>query len=66
MAKFDPENPAEVIKCGFMKLGRQYVTDVIEMNAFEEISKYEGPVLTGFVVKFFQTKLGNSINHVLK
>lgn len=23
-------------------------------------------VLTGFVVKFFQTKLGNSINHVLK
>ncbi len=45
MAKFDPENPAEVIKCGFMKLGRQYVTDVINMNAFEEIAKYEGPVL---------------------
>ena len=45
MAKFDPKNVPEVIKCGFMKLGRNYVTDVNEMDAFKEISAYEGPVL---------------------
>lgn len=45
MAKFDPNNVPEVIKCGFMKLGRQYVTDVNKMDAFQEISAYEGPVL---------------------
>jgi len=45
MAKFDPNNVPEVIKCGFMKLGRQYVTDVNKMDAFQEIAAYEGPVL---------------------
>ena len=45
MAKFDPQNIPEKIKCGFMKLGRCYVTDVIEMDAFREIAAYEGPVL---------------------
>ena len=45
MAKFDPQNVPEVFKCGFMKLGRQYVTDVNKMDAFKEISAYEGPVL---------------------
>lgn len=45
MAKFDPANIPEKIKCGFMKLGRIYVTDVIGMDAFKEISSYEGPVL---------------------
>jgi len=45
MAKFDPKNIPEVIRCGFMKLGKCYVTDVIEMDAFKEISAYEGPVL---------------------
>ena len=45
MAKFDPRNIPERIKCGFMKLGRVYVTDVIEMDAFREIASYEGPVL---------------------
>lgn len=45
MAKFDPQNIPERIKCGFMKLGRCYVTDVIEMDAFREIAPYEGPVL---------------------
>ena len=45
MAKFDPKNIPEVIRCGFMKLGRRYVTDVNEMDAFKEISAYEGPVL---------------------
>lgn len=45
MAKFDPANIPERIKCGFMKLGRVYVTDVIGMDAFREIAPYEGPVL---------------------
>ncbi len=45
MAKFDPNNVPEKIKCGFMKLGRCYVSDVIEMDAFKEIAAYEGPVL---------------------
>jgi len=45
MAKFDPKAPDDIIKCGFMKLGKQYVTDVIEMDAFETIAAYEGPVL---------------------
>lgn len=44
-AKFDPNNLPDVIRCGFMKLGKGYVTDVIEMDAFAEISAYEGPVL---------------------
>ncbi len=44
-AKFDPRKVPEVFRCGFMKLGRQYVTDVIEMDAFAEIGAYEGPVL---------------------
>jgi len=44
-AKFDPQNIPERIRCGFMKLGRVYVDDVIEMDAFAEISAYEGPVL---------------------
>jgi len=45
MAKFDPSNVPEKIKCGFMMLGRCYVSDVIEMDAFKEIAAYEGPVL---------------------
>ena len=44
-AKFDPVNVPEVFRCGFMKLGRKYVTDVNQMDAFAEISAYEGPVL---------------------
>lgn len=45
MAKFDPENIKDLIRCGPMKLGRIYVDDVIQMDAFAEISAYEGPVL---------------------
>lgn len=45
MAKFDPNNIPERLKCGFMKLGRCYVADVIGLNAFEEIKKYPGEVL---------------------
>lgn len=44
-AKFDPNNVPAVFRCGLMKLGRGYVTDVIGMDAFAEISAYEGPVL---------------------
>jgi len=45
MAKFDPENIKDIVRCGPMKLGRIYVDDVIKMDAFEEIAAYEGPVL---------------------
>lgn len=44
-AKFDPANVPEVLKCGVMKLGRRYVTDVMELDAFAEISGYQGNVL---------------------
>ena len=44
-AKFDPNNPPEKFRCGPMKLGRQYVTDVIGMGPFEEIAPYNGDVL---------------------
>lgn len=44
-AKFDPENVPEIVKCGPMKLGRCFVTDVNKLNANDEISGYKGPVL---------------------
>lgn len=44
-AKFDPTNPPETFRCGPMKLGKQYITDVIEMNPFEAIAPYTGDVL---------------------
>ncbi len=44
-AKFDPNNPPETFHCGPMKLGRQYITDVIGMNPFEKIAPYTGNVL---------------------
>jgi len=44
-AEFDPQNIPEIVKCGPMKLGRRYITDVIDMNPFEEIRGYEGDVL---------------------
>jgi len=44
-AKFDPKNPPEFFRCGPMKLGRKYITDVIEMDPFEEIAHYSGKVL---------------------
>jgi len=45
MAHFDPANVPETFRCGPMKLGRRYVTDVIGMNALEEIKSYSGDVL---------------------
>lgn len=44
-AIFDPHNVPEIVKCGPMKLGRRYVTDVLEMDPFAEIVPYLGPVL---------------------
>lgn len=45
LAKFDPRNIPERLNCGPMKLGRCYVADVIEMDPYEEIKSYRGPVL---------------------
>lgn len=45
LAKFDPRNPPEVLYCGPMKLGKRYITDVINMAPYQEISKYLGDVL---------------------
>lgn len=44
-AKFDPENVPDKLFCGPIILGRQYVTDVLNMDPFSMISKYRGPVL---------------------
>ena len=44
-AKFDPHNVPERFNCGPMRLGRRYVTDVLEMDPFAEIIPYPGPVL---------------------
>ncbi len=44
-AKFDPKNIPERINCGPMKLGRCYATDVIDMDPYEQIKSYRGPVL---------------------
>jgi len=44
-ARFDPMNIPERINCGPMKLGRCYVADVINMDPYEEIKHYHGPVL---------------------
>lgn len=45
LAKFDPQNVPETVKCGPMKLGRVYPESVMGMDAFAEISPYAGPVL---------------------
>ena len=44
-AHFDPQDIPETVECGPMLLGRRYVTDVIEMDPFERIAPYGGPVL---------------------
>lgn len=44
-ARFDPKNVPERFRCGFMKLGRCYPTDVMDMDPFAEIKAYPGPVL---------------------
>lgn len=44
-AKFDPADIPEIVNCGPMKLGKCYVTDVINMDPYEEIKDYFGDVL---------------------
>lgn len=44
-AKFDPNNPPELIRCGPMKLGKRYVEDVVHMDPYQEIQGYAGNVL---------------------
>jgi len=44
-AKFDPEHVPEQFRCGPMKLGSRYVTDVINMKPSQEIKSYPGDVL---------------------
>ena len=44
-ARFDPQNIPEKLHCGPMKLGRCYPASVIDMDPYEEIKAYTGPVL---------------------
>lgn len=44
-ARFDPANVPERFRCGPMRLGRRYATDVMDMDPFAEIAAYDGPVL---------------------
>ncbi|AGI40040.1 alpha/beta hydrolase [Thermoclostridium stercorarium subsp. leptospartum DSM 9219] len=44
-ARFDPDNIPPVVSRFPMRLGAVYVKDVINMNIFEEITGYNGPVL---------------------
>lgn len=44
-AKFDPHDIPDIIQCGPMKLGKCYVEDVIHLDPFMEISKFQGDVL---------------------
>jgi len=44
-ARFDPKNIPNVFRCGPMKLGKCYAADVMDMDPFEQIKVYSGPVL---------------------
>ncbi len=44
-SRFDPGNIPEKMWCGPMRLGARYVKDVIDMDPFEKIRGYDGPVL---------------------
>lgn len=43
--KFDPAHIPDKMHAGPMRLGRRYVTDVMELNVFQAISGYTGRVL---------------------
>jgi len=45
LARFDPANIPQIIRCGPMKLGKLYAADVITMDPVREIRSYPGPVL---------------------
>ena len=55
-AKFDPNHPPELIRCGPMKLGKCYVEAVIGMDPYEEIKSYPGDV---FIVHGTRDKIVN-------
>jgi dienelactone hydrolase len=44
-SSYDVNNVPEIIDCGKMLLGKKFHETVVNMNPFEEISKYKGPVL---------------------
>ena len=44
-ARFDSQSIPEKLRCGPMKLGRCYPAAVIDMDPYEEIKAYTGPVL---------------------
>ena len=44
-AKFDSQNIPETMRCGPMKLGRDYAASVLELDPFSVISAYRGDVL---------------------
>lgn len=44
-ASFSPDNIPETLNCGVMKLGKKYVTDVINLDVYSLISGYHGNVL---------------------
>lgn len=44
-ARFDPENILETLRCGPMKLGRDYAASVLDLDPFSAISAYRGDVL---------------------
>ena len=44
-AEYDPADIPEQMPCGPMMLGRCFPADVMDMDAFEEIKSFEGPVL---------------------
>lgn len=45
LARFNPKKIPKTIWCGPMRLGRRYVTDVIDMDAYKEIENYDKDVL---------------------
>lgn len=44
-AKFDPDNIPQRIPCGPMTLGKRYVQDVVDLDPYQIITRYKGPVL---------------------
>lgn len=44
-AHYDPKNVPEIIDCGVRKLGKAFHDEVVAMEPFAELSKYDGPVL---------------------
>jgi dienelactone hydrolase len=44
-ARFDPADIPETMRCGLMKLGRDYAASVLDLDPFSVISAYRGDVL---------------------